>query len=291
MGRFGDRIAAMEEPKKPGIEPAEAPLRAKLHEIIFEAETPAGKAFDVTLLIAIVASVIVVMLESVAEIQAKWGTTLWAIEVGLTIAFSIEFLLRCYCVQRPAGYIFSFFGQVDFWSLVPTYLTFLGFGSQALVVIRTLRLIRVFRVLELANYADEATMFVQALKRTQAKIIVFLVFVMTMVLIIGSTMYLIERNVEDTAFTSIPRSVYWAIVTMTTVGYGDIAPQTMLGQTVAAMAMILGYSVIIVPMGIFSVEVVSQRGTRKLLTRNCPSCSHEGHDEDAIYCKRCGNLL
>ena len=281
----------MNEQKSSGVEPAGSPLQAKLHEIIFEAETPAGKAFDIALLLAILASVVVVMLESVDEIRAEWGDVLWAIEVGLTIAFTIEFALRCYCVQHPTSYIRSFFGQVDFWSLVPTYLTFFGFGSQALVVIRTLRLIRVFRVLELASYADEATMFVQALKRTQAKIIVFLVFVMTMVLIIGSTMYLIERNVEGTAFTSIPRSVYWAIVTMTTVGYGDIAPQTMLGQAVAAIAMILGYSIIIVPMGIFSVEVVAQRSDRKVLTRNCPACAHEGHDVDAIYCKRCAAPL
>ena len=281
----------MVERKPSKIRPGTTPLRVKLHQIIFGADTPAGKAFDIVLLLAILASVLVVMLESIDEIRAEWGGVLWAIEVGLTIAFTIEFCLRCYSVQHPMSYVRSFFGQVDFWSLGPTYLTFLGFGSHALVVIRTLRLIRVFRVLELANYADEATMFVEALKRTQAKIIVFLVFVMTMVLIIGSTMYLIERNVEGTAFTSIPRSVYWAIVTMTTVGYGDIAPQTMLGQTVAAVAMILGYSVIIVPMGIFSVEVVAQRSDRKVLTKNCPSCAHEGHDVDAIYCKRCGAQL
>ena len=288
MSKREDKARSEETAPRTEIGPANSPWRARLHEIIFEAETPAGKAFDILLLLAILASVLVVMLESVEEIEAQWGGVLWGIEVGLTAAFTIEFLLRCYCVQHPASYIRSFFGQVDFWSLVPTYLTFIGFGAQALVVIRTLRLIRVFRVLELSSYANEATMFVQALKRTQAKIIVFLVFVLTMVLIIGSTMYLIERGEENTAFTSIPRSVYWAIVTMTTVGYGDIAPQTMLGQTVAAMAMILGYSVIIVPMGIFSVEVVAQRGDRKVLTRSCPGCTHEGHDVDALYCKRCG---
>jgi len=276
---------------KSRFEPASSPLQGKLHEIIFEAEAIAGKAFDLLVLLAIVASVVVVMLESVDEIRAAWGTTLWAIEIGLTLAFTVEFALRCYCVRRPWNYVRSFFGQVDFWSIVPTYVTLLGFGAQALVVIRTLRIIRIFRVLELGNYADEATMLVQAMKRSQAKIVVFLVGVMSMVLIIGATMYLIERDVENTGFTSLPRSVYWAIVTMTTVGYGDIAPQTMWGQALAAAAMVLGYSVIIVPMGIFSVEAAADRRVPRVLTRSCPACAHEGHDEDAIYCKRCAARL
>mgnify|MGYP002622992705 CR=1 FL=1 len=281
----------MQPDTKPDAQPAGTPLQQRLHEIIFEAETPAGKAFDLALLVAIVVSVVVVMLESVAEYREQWGRTLWAIEVGLTALFTVEFILRLYCIQRPGKYFTSFFGQVDFWSIVPTYLTLFGVGTQALVVIRTLRLIRVFRVLELSNYAREATALAKALKQTKAKIIVFLVFVLTMVLIIGSVMYLIEKDQPNTAFTSIPRSVYWAIVTMTTVGYGDISPQTPIGQTVAAAAMILGYSVIIVPMGIFSAEVVAARGQPKVLTRNCPGCSHEGHDIDAVFCKRCGFRL
>lgn len=263
------------------------PWRMRLHEVIFEAETLRGKAFDLALLVTILLSVVVVMLESVEEYREKWGTLLLTIEWIFTILFTVEYALRLICVVRPWRYATSFFGIVDLLAIIPTYLSIVVAGSQALIVVRTLRLVRVFRVLELSTYAAETQALYRALRRTQAKITVFLLCVLSMVMIVGSAMYLIENQEPDTQFTSIPRSVYWAIVTMTTVGYGDIAPQTALGQAVAALAMIIGYSVIIVPMGIFSVEVVAAR-QEKVLTRSCPSCALEGHDVDAFYCKRCG---
>jgi len=274
------------EPKRPPL----TPWRAYLHEVIFEADTPAGKAFDVVLLAAIVLSVVAVMLESVADIRADWGTQLLAIEWALTILFTLEYVVRLLCVGRPWRYATSFFGLVDLAAVIPTYLSIFFTGSQALIVIRTLRLVRVFRVLNLTNYLSEANALLTALRRTRAKIVVFLVVVMTLVLILGAAMYLIEG--PQRGFTSIPMSVYWAIVTMTTVGYGDIAPQTVAGQALAALAMILGYSLIVVPTGVFSVEMVAAAGQqRRTSPRACFSCTGEGHEVDAQYCKHCGAKL
>lgn len=269
--------------------PTLSPWRMKMHEVIFEAETWPGKAFDITLLLAIVLSVFVVMLDSVEQYHAVWGQRLLRIEWVLTLVFTLEYILRLACVQRPLRYATSFFGVIDLLAVIPTYLSLFVTGTEPLIVIRTLRLIRVFRVLELGNYASEAQVLLEAFKRSRAKIVVFLLSVLTIVMIMGVLMYLVEGRQKETEFTSIPRSVYWAIVTMTTVGYGDIAPQTGLGQAIAAVAMIVGYSIIIVPMGIFSAEVAAR--SRIVLTRNCPGCSLEGHDEDAIHCKRCGTRL
>ena len=264
-----------------------APWRRRLHKVIFGTETSAGKAFDVALLLAIVISVLAVLLESVSGIRQEWGPLLRALEWGFTIAFTVEYLLRLICVSRPAVYARSFFGVVDLLAVLPTYLSVVVAGSQSLLVIRGLRLLRAFRILKLSQFLGEADVLVRALKASRAKVTVFLGAVLTLVLIIGAAMYMIEG--EASGFTSIPRAVYWAIVTMTTVGYGDIAPATAIGQTLAAMVMILGYSIIAVPTGIVSVELAQARGPGRTIA--CPNCGKEGHAEDAVYCRICGGRL
>jgi len=263
-------------------------LRHKLHEIIFEADTPAGKLFDVALIATILLSVLVVLMESVASIRKDHGEMLRALEWGFTIAFSIEYLLRLYCVGKPLRYAASFYGIVDLLAIVPTYLSVVLPGTQYLLVIRTIRILRVFRVLKLMQYWTEARTLFRALRASRRKIFVFLYAVMILVIIIGSLMYLIEG--EQSGFTSIPRSIYWAIVTLTTVGYGDIAPITNLGQTLAAIVMIIGYGIIAVPTGIVTAEL-AREARSPLTTTACPQCSAEGHDSDAIHCKFCGAKL
>jgi voltage-gated potassium channel len=281
---------AADERKPPVPKAPKAPWRRLLHEVIFEADTPAGKAFDVALLFVIVLSVIVVMLDSVAEIRRSYRLPLVVAEWTITILFTVEYVARLVCVDRPWRYARSFYGVVDLLAVVPTYLSVFVAGAQSLLVIRTLRLVRIFRVFKLSRYLTEAKALVTALRATRERVTVFLVVVLTLVLIIGAAMYLIEGGQPDTQFTSIPRSVYWAIVTMTTVGYGDIAPQTFLGQALAAGVMILGYAIIIVPIGVFSTEIlVAQR--RGLSTQSCPACGAEGHDIDAAFCKYCGAKL
>jgi voltage-gated potassium channel len=261
--------------------------RARLHEVIFEADTPAGRAFDVCLLIAIVVSVIAVMLESVASIRREHGGVLRAVEWTLTVAFTIEYALRLVAVDRPWRYARSFFGLVDLLAVVPTYLALLLPAAQSLMVIRAIRLLRVFRILKLAHFLGEAQQLVQALRASRRKITVFLGGVVTIVVIMGALMYLVEG--EEHGFTSIPTSMYWAVVTMTTVGYGDIAPRTALGQLLAAALMILGYAIIAVPTGIVSVELA--KTGRAVSRQACPACGAEGHDVDATHCKYCGAHL
>jgi voltage-gated potassium channel len=263
-------------------------FRERLHEIIFEADTAAGKSFDIALLVMIILSVIAVLLESVASVCAQFGPWLRAFEWAVTIAFTIEYLLRLYCVGRPARYARSFFGIVDLLAVLPTYLSLIIPGAQTLLVIRALRLLRVFRVLKLAHFVGEATQLRDALRASARKIIVFLGAVFTTVVIVGAMVYLIEG--EANGFTNIPVSIYWAIVTMTTVGYGDIAPQTPLGKMLASVIMILGYGIIAVPTGIVSVELAGVVG-RKITTQACPECGAEGHDTDAVFCKFCGAQL
>ncbi|QNN22554.1 ion transporter [Planctomycetales bacterium ZRK34] len=265
-----------------------APWRLKLHTVIFEADTPAGKAFDVGLLIAIVLSVICVMLDSVEDYAANYHRPLIIAEWIFTIAFTIEYVLRLICVARPGRYALSFFGLVDLGSILPTYLSLMIPGAEGLLVIRSLRLLRVFRVLKLARFLSEASALRRALIAARPKVVVFLVTILILVCILGAAMHLIEG--EASGFTSIPRSVYWAIVTVTTVGYGDIAPQTPLGQFLAAVAIIIGYSLIIVPTGILSAEL-SASGRREVSTQVCTACAREGHDADAAYCKYCGTKL
>jgi voltage-gated potassium channel len=263
--------------------------RLRLHEIIFEADTPAGKLFDVALLVAIVSSVTVVMLESVEAINDRYGAVLRALEWLFTLLFTAEYVVRLYAVQRPSKYALSFFGVVDLLSVLPTYASLFFGATQSLAVIRAFRLLRIFRVLKLAHYVGEAGVLMAALRESRAKITVFLGAVVTITICAGTLIYLIEGG-QDSGFTSIPRSVYWAIVTVTTVGYGDIAPQTAFGQVLAAVLMILGYGIIAVPTGIMSAELAIQRH-ELVSTQACPSCSGEGHDADAEFCKYCGSSL
>ena len=262
--------------------------RARLFTIIFEADTPGGKVFDVVLLWSILLSVVVVSLESVAAIRAEHGRLLLALEWFFTLLFTAEYVVRLLCVRKPARYASSFYGIVDLLAIIPTYLSVIFQGSQSLLVIRSLRLLRIFRVLKLTQYLGEAHVLMTALRASRRKVTVFLGTVLTVVLIMGSLMYLIEG--EAHGFTSIPVSVYWAIVTMTTVGYGDIAPQSALGQMLAAALMITGYAIIAVPTGIVSIEL-AQASRRSTNTQSCPSCSAEGHDNDAKCCKYCGARL
>ena len=261
--------------------------KKKLHSIIFEANTPSGRWFDVILLIAILLSVSVVMLESVPSLAKSYGNLFKVLEWVFTIFFTIEYILRLYCVKKPIKYATSFFGVVDFLSTIPSYLQILFAGSHYFVIIRSLRLLRVFRVLKLVNFTREGNIILIALRRSFYKISVFLAFILMLVLILGSLMYIVED--ASAGFTSIPRSVYWAIVTLTTVGYGDITPQTELGQLIAAMVMLLGYAIIAVPTGIVSADLIRNDMGRS--TSCCPSCTQEGHADDAEYCKYCGSHL
>ena len=262
--------------------------RERLHEIIFETDTPAGKAFDIALQILIVLSVISVMLVSVDSIQARYGPQLRAFEWFVTIVFTIEYILRLYCVGQPLKYAFSFFGIVDLLAVLPTYLSIFFAGAHSLLVIRALRLLRIFRILKLVNYVDEAQMLGAALKASGRKIVVFLGFVLTTMTIMGAVMYLVEGPASG--FTSIPTSIYWTIVTMTTVGYGDITPQTPLGKLIASALMIMGYGIIAVPTGIVTVEMARAR-PKPVSGQACRVCSSEGHDVDARHCKDCGAEL
>lgn len=264
-------------------------LRSKIHEIIFEADTPAGKFFDIVLLWAIIISIIAVMMESVSSFEEQYVFELHLIEWVLTALFTIEYAARLYAVKKPIKYATSFYGIVDLLSILPTFLSLIFVNSHFLAVIRGLRLLRVFRILKLARYVGEAEMLGSALKASRYKISVFMGSVVTVVMIMGTIMYLIEGGVEDTKFTSIPMSIYWAIVTITTVGFGDIVPQTILGQTIASFLMIMGYAIIAVPTGIVTVELSKQN--EKITTQSCPSCSLEGHDIDAEFCKYCGSEL
>jgi voltage-gated potassium channel len=260
----------------------------RLHEIVFEADTRPGRVFDLTLMWAIVLSVVVVSLDSVAAIRAEYGPWLWAAEWAFTILFTLEYVARLVAVRRPWRYALSFYGVVDLLATLPTYLSLVFAGAQSLLVIRALRLLRIFRVLKLRQYLSEARVLTTALRMSRRKIVVFLGSVLTVVVIVGALMYLIEG--PENGFTSIPTSMYWAIVTMTTVGYGDIAPRTVPGQALASLLMILGYGVIAVPTGIVTVEL-AQASRAPVSTQACPNCSRDGHEHDAKFCKYCGSAL
>lgn len=264
------------------------PWRAKLHEIIFEAETKAGKLFDVLLIASIVLSVVAVMLDTIESVNTLYGEYLYAMEWFFTVLFTLEYGLRLLCVRYPLKYMTSFFGVIDLLAILPTYISIFLPGTQYLLVIRILRVLRIFRVLKLAHYLGAAAVIVAALRASARKIAVFLFAVLNLVVIFGSLMYLIEG--PEYGFTSIPRSMYWAIVTLTTVGYGDISPQTGLGQLVASVIMIMGYGIIAVPTGIVTVEL-AQRAQYRVSTEACPDCSAEGHETDARHCKFCGARL
>ncbi|MFD0861825.1 ion transporter [Sungkyunkwania multivorans] len=261
----------------------------RLHEIIYEADTNAGKIFDIILLILIIASIILVMLESVKSFDRQHHQFLLAAEWVITIFFSIEYIARIISVKKPKRYIFSFYGIIDLLSTIPLYLSYFIAGSQVLIAVRAFRLMRVFRILKLARYIGESNQLLNALKASRRKISVFLFGMLIMSVIFGTLMYLIES--DESGFTSIPRSIYWCIVTLTTVGYGDIAPATTLGQLLATVIMILGYGIIAVPTGIVSAEYASAKKNIDTNTQACPHCLSEHHKDNAKHCYNCGNLL
>ncbi len=264
-----------------------APWRETLNEIIFGVETPVAKAFDVILIVCIFASILVVMLGSVADLQVRYSRFFWYAEWFFTVLFSVEYFLRLICVRKPWLYCRSFFGIVDFISIIPTYLVFFFPSIKYMLMVRVLRLLRIFRILKLSEYMGEAQVMLVALSHSRQKILVFLYAVSTLVIIFGSVMYVLEGS--EAGFTSIPQSVYWAIVTMTTVGYGDIAPQTPLGQMVASVMMIVGYGIIAVPTGIYSAELIKIK--HRVNNHACPDCGATGHDFDAAFCRYCGHKL
>lgn len=267
------------------------PTKEKLHEIIFEADTPAGKWFDIVLMIIIVASVLVVMVESIDSVHDAHVELFFALEWFFTIFFTLEYAMRLYCVYKPIRYATSFFGIIDLLAIIPTYLELLIPNTHFLIVIRALRLLRIFRIFKLASFLKESQYILTALKSSKQKIMVFLTFILLMTIIIGSLMYLIEGGTNE-AFSSIPRSIYWAIVTLTTVGYGDITPHTSIGQFFAAAVMILGYAVIAVPTGIVSAEMSKENEVEIALnTQSCSYCGIEDHQDDAKYCRSCGESL
>jgi voltage-gated potassium channel len=263
-------------------------LKRRLHEIIFEADTPAGRAFDVALLVLIVLSIVAVALESVEDVRARIGGALIAIEWAVTVLFTIEYAMRLASVERPSVYARSFFGVVDLLAILPSYLGLVLPGAQSLIVIRVLRLLRVFRVLKLVRYLTEEQILMNALRASRRKILVFVLGVLSICLIAGTLVYLVEG--PERGFTSIPRGIYWAVVTLTTVGYGDLAPRTVVGQLLAVALMIGGYGIIAVPTGIVGVEV-ARASLQPASTQSCPQCLLEAHDADARYCKRCGTAL
>jgi voltage-gated potassium channel len=256
--------------------------KAKLHEVIYEADTPMGKWFDLLLLIVILLSVLLVMLESVSEIDTKFHEILWVMEWSITLLFTMEYIARLICIKKPFHYVFSFYGIIDLLATLPMYLSFLVAGSQVLLAVRALRLLRVFRILKLVHFIGEATQLKSALKASRTKIAVFIYVVLILSVLLGTLMYLIES--DESGFTSIPRSIYWTIVTLTTVGYGDIAPQTTLGQLIATVIMILGYGIIAVPTGIVTAEFAKNNGNNKMTsletlslnTQSCRTCGAEG---------------
>lgn len=261
--------------------------RERLYEIIFEAETPAGRFFDITLIWLILLSVLSVLLESVRSVREAYGTWLNTAEWFFTILFSIEYTVRLISVKRPLRYVLSFYGLVDLFAIFPSYISLLVPGTQYFLAIRILRLLRIFRILKLSAYISEARIITTALKASRRKISVFLVTILLLVTVIGALMYVVEG--EENGFTDIPTSIYWAIVTLTTVGYGDLSPKTGLGKVFASIVMIMGYGIIAVPTGIVTAELA--RAGKPASTHVCPECHSEGHDMDAVHCKYCGARL
>lgn len=260
----------------------------KIHEIIFEADTKAGKRFDIWLIIFILLSVFGVMLSSVSSIDEQYGYILHNLEWFFTFLFTIEYMLRIYSVQKPWKYIFSFMGIVDFLAIIPTYLVFIYVPIGVLVDIRILRLLRIFRVFKLSSYLRGAYTMQIALRSSRPKIIVFLLSVVLLVVLLGTLMYVIEG--QQNGFDNIPKSIYWSVVTLTTVGYGDVVPVTALGKLIASIIMIMGYGIIAVPTGIVSADM-ARHSSKSVSTQACRSCSKEGHDVDATHCKFCGEQL
>ncbi|HET9066148.1 MAG TPA: ion transporter [Gemmatimonadales bacterium] len=260
--------------------------RVQLHDVIFGHESKAGKTFDLALMVSIILSVAAVMLDSIASIRLEYGSLLYALEWVFTVLFTVEYALRLICAPRPVRYARSFFGLVDLASILPTYISLILPGSQYFQVIRILRVLRVFRVLKVAEYMGEADVLLDAIRASRRKLSIFIATVFVLAIILGAAMYIVEGRTHG--FTSIPQSIYWTIVTITTVGYGDISPETPLGQTLASAIMLLGYAIVAVPTGIVTVELTRKQGAMR---RHCDRCGQAGHDPDARHCKYCGERL
>ncbi|MGZ0781946.1 ion transporter [Pseudomonas saponiphila] len=262
--------------------------RQRLYVMIFQTDTVAGRRFDTTLLLIILASLVIVILDSIDEVHSNYANVLAYIEWGFTLIFAIEYGLRLYCSPKPLRYAFSFYGLVDLLAIVPGILALYYSDAQYLLIIRIIRMLRIFRVLKLAPYLKQAHYLLDALRGSKQKILVFLLSVCTLVTVFGTLMYVVEG--PEHGFTSIPKGIYWAIVTLTTVGYGDIVPKTVIGQMISSMVMITGYSIIAVPTGIFTAELASaMRGEQ--LKHDCPVCRKNSHEPSAAFCSRCGNAL
>ena len=268
---------------------AQKPWRQQLQEIIYESNTPAGKAFDIGLLVAIVASTIIVMLDSIVPWHQKHGYFAFVTEWGFTILFTLEYILRLVSIRKPMKYVLSPLGLIDLLAIIPSFLSFFLPGAQSLLVFRSLRLLRIFRIFKLTRFLTELQFLSVALQASLRKISIFMLTVVTLVVILGSVMYLVER--QEHGFTSIPESIYWAVVTITTVGYGDISPVTPLGKAVASLMMLIGYGIIAVPTGIITTEIAAATRHKAQGHETCPSCGREGHDADAVHCKYCGAHL
>lgn len=274
--------------------PTESPAtrrdwRDKIHEIIYESEKPEGKVFDIVLLFCILASIMIVTLDSVDRLHQRYGNVFLALEWTFTIIFTLEYALRLISIRKPFRYVFSAFGIIDLLAIIPSYLSILLPGAQSLLVLRALRLLRVFRIFRMVHFISEMRFLSVAIVNSLRKISIFILFVLTLVVILGSIIYLVEG--PEHGFTSIPQSIYWAIVTITTVGYGDVAPATPLGKTIASFIMLLGYGILAVPTGIVTTEMALAARTHKQDNRACPTCGKEGHDSDARFCKFCGGPL
>ena len=274
------------------IRPAPGPLRKRIYDIVFLANTPASRAFDVALMVAILASVIVVMLDSVETFHERHREAFVLAEWFFTVLFTVEYVTRLAIVEKPTRYARSFFGIVDLLAILPTYISLIVPGAQVLLSVRILRVLRVFRVLKLANYLDEASTLGRALAASRRKILVFIFVVLTLVTVVGSLMYLIETDANP-AFDSIPQSVYWAIVTVSTVGFGDVTPVTPLGKALSSVLIVMGYGIIAVPTGIVTVELGRERAAAEAARRHeeCPTCGLEDHDPAARFCQRCGTCI
>lgn len=263
--------------------------KSKLHEIIYEADTKEGKLFDVILIITILISIVLVMLESVSSIDQKYHNFLNISEWIITILFTLEYIARIICIKKPSKYIFSFYGIIDLLATIPKYLSLIFIGTHALIALRALRLLRVFRILKLARYMGASMNLITALKASKIKILVFLFAILVLTIILGTVMYLVEG--PENGFTSIPYSMYWSIVTLTTVGYGDISPNTPFGQFIASIVMILGYGIIAVPTGIVTSEMTKANSSNQTNTQHCPNCAADVHLNDATFCHKCGKKL
>ncbi|XKH60841.1 ion transporter [Halomonas sediminis] len=272
-----------------GLKPASVGIRKRLFQIIFESDTPLAKGFDIALIVAIMISVMVVILDSVTALHLRFGSFFYYLDWMLTLLFTVEIALRIYCLERPWLYLKSFYGIVDIIAVLPTWLALLFPGVQVLVLVRMLRILRIFRILGLITFVGEAQLLLDALRRSLRQILLFFCSIFMLVTLFASLMFLIES--PEAGFTSIPKSIYWAIVSLTTVGYGDIVPATSLGQTITVVLMLIGYSIIAVPTGVFSAQVIRSIREERYSNEACPGCGYDRHEKKARYCLRCGTWL